>query len=142
MYSFDDQGIGLNLLILYLSGIVYLTVCILKDTHVFRKLSEMIYTKNEKFPMRLNVDSDVQDEIEKVFTLSESDIANSNLVMKNLSKLYGNLLAVNQLCLKVDRAECFGLLGVNVREMQVCKTKFLYNSYHFRELEKLPASNC
>lgn len=119
MYSFDDQGIGLNLLLLYLSGIVFLTICILIDMHVFRRLSDMIYTKNEKFPMRLNVDSDVQDEIEKVFTLSESDIANSNLVVKNLSKLYGDLLAVNQLCLKVDRAECFGLLGVNVRKLRV-----------------------
>lgn len=114
-YSFDDEGIGLNLLLLYLTGIIYLTICILKDMHVFRRLSAMIYTKDEKFPMRINVDSDVQDEIEKVFTLSEGDIANSNLVVKNLSKLYGDLLAVNQLCLKVDRAECFGLLGVNVR---------------------------
>lgn len=114
-YAFDDEGIGVNVLVMILSGIFYLTICILKDMLVFHRLFHLIYTRDLKYPMRVNVDSDVQDEIEKVFTMSESDIANSNLVVKNISKLHGNFLAVNQLCLSVDRAECFGLLGVNVR---------------------------
>lgn len=38
-------------------------------------------------------------------------IAKNNLVIKDLSKFYGNFMAVNQLCVGVDRGECFGLLG-------------------------------
>jgi ATP-binding cassette subfamily A (ABC1) protein 3 len=39
--------------------------------------------------------------------------AKNNLVMKDFTKFYGNFMAVNQLCVGVDRGECFGLLGVN-----------------------------
>lgn len=38
-------------------------------------------------------------------------IAKNNLVIKDLSKFYGNFMAVNQLSVGVDKGECFGLLG-------------------------------
>ncbi|KAG5670264.1 hypothetical protein PVAND_000541 [Polypedilum vanderplanki] len=42
-----------------------------------------------------------------------SDYQNYNLVMKNVSKYYGDFLAVNQLCIGIGSGECFGLLGMN-----------------------------
>jgi ATP-binding cassette subfamily A (ABC1) protein 3 len=60
-----------------------------------------------------NLDSDVNGEIQKVKEMSMDEIKNSNLVLKGVSKYYGNLLAVNQLYLDVESCECFGLLGIN-----------------------------
>lgn len=59
------------------------------------------------------VDSDVYAEKNKIRMLSPYYIAKNNLVIKDLSKFYGDFMAVNQLCVGVDKGECFGLLGVN-----------------------------
>lgn len=104
----DDSGIGLNLLLLLVSGFVYLILCIMKDLNVFGKLRNKMIVKYEKFPTSSNVDSDVEEEIDKVTSMTESEITESVLVLKKLSKFYGNCLAVNQLCLSVDPGECFG----------------------------------
>lgn len=113
VYACDDKGIGLNLLLMFFSGIVFLSVCILIDLHVFENILNQMCDKKGRFPTSLHVDSDVQAENEKVNQMTESEIANSNFVVKNLSKIYGNFLAVNQLCVSIDRGECFGLLGIN-----------------------------
>lgn len=120
IYEFTKDAIGLNLLLLLLSGIFYLTICILKDLHVFGKLFAKLFVKEEKFPTTGNVDADVQAEIDRVNSMTDSEIVSSNLVVKNLSKFYGNFLAVNKLCLTVDRAECFGLLGINGAGKTTC----------------------
>lgn len=60
------------------------------------------------------MDSDVRDEIARVNAMSEKDIGEHNLVLKNLTKYFGSLLAVNRLNLAVDQATCFGLLGLNL----------------------------
>lgn len=111
IYSMEDVAIGLNLVYFFVSGLCYLTLCILIDLHVFQNLFNQIFTKEKKFPSRGQIDSDVQAEIDKVNSMTEREIASSNLVLKNLSKMYGNFLAVNQLCLAIEEAECFGLLG-------------------------------
>lgn len=109
IYSFEDAQIGLNLLILLLSGNFYLTLCVLIDMKVFQKKFRLIFAKKENFPSKGKIDDDVLDEIERVCNMSESEITKSNLVVKYLSKFYGNLLAVNQLSFSIQRGECFGL---------------------------------
>jgi hypothetical protein len=109
VYSFEEIGIGLNLLMLLLSGSFYLTLCILIDMKVFTKLMSLIRADNEKFPSRGKIDSDVLEEIERVNTMTEEQVLKSNLVAWNLSKLYGNFLAVNQLSFSIEQGECFGL---------------------------------
>lgn len=42
--------------------------------------------------------------------LQELDLV---LILRDVTKYYKKILAVNQLCLGVKRFECFGLLGVN-----------------------------
>lgn len=59
------------------------------------------------------VDSDVLDEKMKVRTVTPYLQSTKNLVVKDLTKFYKKHLAVNQLCVAVDKSECFGLLGVN-----------------------------
>lgn len=113
IYLMTDDACGLNLLFFIMSGFFYLTLCILKDMNVFGKLLKKLHLKNEKFPTSTNMDSDVEEEIEKVNLLTEAQVKETVLVVENLSKFYGNFLAVNQLCLSVDRGECFGLLGIN-----------------------------
>lgn len=113
VYNIDNNCIGLNLLIFSVSGVVYLIICILIDYRVFNAIFDRLFNKKVKFPTRSIIDDDIQAENDKVNRMTESEIANSNLVVKNLSKFYGNFLAVNQLCLAIEPAECFGLLGIN-----------------------------
>lgn len=113
VYNIDNDGIGLNLVMFAVSGVVYLTICILIDYRVLKSIFDRLFNKKVKFPTRSIIDDDIQAENDKVNLMTESEIANSNLVVKNLSKFYGNFLAVNQLCLAIEPAECFGLLGIN-----------------------------
>lgn len=64
-------------------------------------------------PQDDDMDSDVKGETERIKNMDWGEIASGNLVLKGLSKFYGNHLAVNQLYLSVDASECFGLLGIN-----------------------------
>lgn len=58
------------------------------------------------------LDSDVKQEKEMVNYMSSGDFSDYNLVMQNVTKFYGDFLAVNQLCTGIKHSECFGLLGV------------------------------
>lgn len=79
------------------------------------------------------VDSDVMNEKNRIRSITA--YSDSNLIVKDFTKFYGNTLAVNQICVGVERyernfygqtmawselwypffprSECFGLLGVN-----------------------------
>lgn len=114
LYSFDeDRGIAAHLIYLYVSGILFIGLCIIIDLKLFQRIWSAIYHKQERFPLRDNIDVDVQEEINHVMSMTDPDISNCNLVVRNLSKLYKNFLAVNQICLSVGTGECFGLLGIN-----------------------------
>lgn len=58
-------------------------------------------------------DDDVLQEKQKVKDFSSNDIKNYAVVMKNISKYFKNIAAVNNLSLAISKYECFGLLGVN-----------------------------
>lgn len=60
-----------------------------------------------------SLDSDVQIEKDMVRALTQSEISQHSLVLKDVTKYYGDFLAVNQLCIGVRHSECFGLLGIN-----------------------------
>ena len=99
---------------LIVGGFFFLGFCLLKD----HMLLEWIFykvcaSKRQLTKAAREVDSDVKRETERIQNMSESEIENGNLVLRGLSKFYGTNLAVNQLHLAVDGAECFGLLGIN-----------------------------
>lgn len=58
-------------------------------------------------------DNDVLEEKEKIRTMQQDEIKNYTLILKNVNKYYKKFLAVDRLCLGVNKYECFGLLGVN-----------------------------
>ena len=64
-------------------------------------------------PVKDSLDPDVKVEADKINSLSDREVLQGKLVLKKLSKIYGNTLAVNQLSLGVEGSECFGLLGIN-----------------------------
>jgi hypothetical protein len=71
----------------------------------------IFHREPELTPLEATLDSDVRDEIEKVKAMTPKDIAEHNLVLRNLTKYFGNLLAVDRVNLAMDQATCFGLLG-------------------------------
>eukprot|EP00117_Sycon_ciliatum_P049261 scpid17073/ scgid34952/ Retinal-specific ATP-binding cassette transporter; ATP-binding cassette sub-family A member 4; RIM ABC transporter; Stargardt disease protein len=56
------------------------------------------------------LDKDVAEERQRVLS---GNCENSLLLLKNLTKMYGEQRAVNEMCLGVEPGMCFGLLGVN-----------------------------
>lgn len=118
VFHFGSNGIGANIVLMIVSGILFLSICLLLDHLVFEKL---IY-KIEKFisnkfnvfrknlPVKTMVDNDVEDETQKIQKMTNSEMQQANLALIGLSKFYGRNLAVNQLYLGVNTSECFGLL--------------------------------
>lgn len=51
----------------------------------------------------LNQDADVQAEKDRINAMSEDEIKNYNLVLKNMTKIYDQFVAVNKLSLVVDQ---------------------------------------
>lgn len=112
--NFSDAGIGWNLVMNIVSGVLLLSVCLLIDYRVFTLVIHKFKSSNVKqLRPPIDVDDDVKAETDKVKSMSNQQIKNSSLVLRGLTKFYQNVLAVNQLHLAVDSSECFGLLGVN-----------------------------
>lgn len=109
-FHFGTNGIGSNIVLMIVSGILFLTICILVDHLVFEKLIHRLKVIRKNFPTKNIVDDDVVDETQKIKGMTNSEINEANLTLQGLSKFYGNNLAVNQLYLGVNTSECFGLL--------------------------------
>jgi hypothetical protein len=109
IYAVSSDEIGGNLIIFLVSGIAYLLACILIDLNIFTRIIDLLDIKEQKYPSSEKMDSDVSNEVEKVFSLTESDLKKKNLVAMKISKFFGNFLAVNRLSFCVEPGECFGL---------------------------------
>jgi ATP-binding cassette subfamily A (ABC1) protein 3 len=95
-------------------GFFFLGFCLVKDHLLFEWFFYSFLWKKHTLPQRRDtVDSDVKREADRIENMTTAEIDNGNLVLKGLTKFYGNHLAVNQLNLFVDASECFGLLGIN-----------------------------
>ncbi|CAO1386925.1 unnamed protein product [Diamesa serratosioi] len=114
IYEFNKTGIAWNILMLVISAIMYLIICVAKDYHLFETIIYKFLNKMRRLPsVKDSVDLDVKAEADKINSLTDNEVLQGKLVLKKLSKFYGNTLAVNQLCLGVEGSECFGLLGIN-----------------------------
>ena len=59
-------------------------------------------------------DDDVLAERQRIATMLEPDVRfGHTLVLDELTKSYGHLLAVDRLSLGIRQGQCFGLLGIN-----------------------------
>lgn len=84
----------------------------------FRFFDYVRYSLIERFVKRKlkdesQDDSDVLEEKLRIRKIPKDELQNHTLVLKDVTKYYKKFLAVDRLCLGVNKYECFGLLGVN-----------------------------
>lgn len=115
VFNFGDYGIMPNIIVSFCAGIFFLTICLINDHLIFDRCYQKIMGRFKNVPWKdpETLDDDVREENEKVLKMIDEELKFGNLIMQNLSKFYGNHLAVNQLNLRVGGGECFGLLGIN-----------------------------
>ncbi|CRK94501.1 CLUMA_CG008006, isoform A [Clunio marinus] len=114
-FRFHEDSLGTNIVMFFVSGIFFISICLLKDHFLFGKLIFKLFKSYQYVPKNSNsyIDDDVKNEEEKVQKMEKHQLKQENLLLKDLSKLYGRNVAVNKLNLSVDNGECFGLLGIN-----------------------------
>lgn len=115
-YKWDPPGIGRNLLFSFVGGIVLFLVLLSIEFELFSRITYFVLHKLfTQRPVEVsNEDSDVVEEKQKIRNSTQQELHdNYTLVLRDLTKYYKNFLAVNSLCLGVQKYECFGLLGVN-----------------------------
>ena len=112
-FAWGDGGIGKNLVYTSLVAIFLVAILLLNEYRIFEIIIYKIKgIRDVSPPNEANEDSDVSEEKLKIRAINTSN-NQYNLLLKDITKYYGNFLAVNQLCLGVSNYECFGLLGVN-----------------------------
>lgn len=123
--SINSPGIGKQLLCFVVQSIFFTFLLVLCETNVLRYLRYKL--KNHKIkPIHIpsidetipNIDviedDDVRNERLRIMNSSPSELFSVNhLVIKELTKNYGSLVAVNKVTFGVQKGECFGLLGLN-----------------------------
>lgn len=102
----------MNIIGMMCSGILFMSICLLVDHLILERLFYLIKgsTKPKLLKPASAMDDDVKTEMEKVDKMTNSELKSGNLVLQKLTKIYSQNLAVNQLNLGIDNAECFGLL--------------------------------
>lgn len=105
-FDFDNYGIGRNLLYLFVVGISVFAVLLLNEYEIFAaafySIKSFFVSKFTLDPSTEPIDSDVMEEKEKVQNMSKLEIESYNLVVKNMSKVYGKFVAVNNMCVAVE----------------------------------------
>ena len=126
--GWEAGGIGRELIFMTIQGVAYLTLLALIESGVIRQLWYQItqsgksgsrfhtsgYRQLNRSMSEVQEDDDVTNERDRVTMAPLVDLIDSNsLVMIQLTKRYGNTLAVDRLSIAVRKGECFGLLGNN-----------------------------
>ncbi|XP_058835899.1 phospholipid-transporting ATPase ABCA3-like [Topomyia yanbarensis] len=115
IFTWDPKGVNRQLMYMASVGIIGFATLILIEFRVFGRIFDRKYmfSKRRSISEQYILDDDVRKEKERVSALSPEQITGHNLVVRDLTKYYKGLLAVNQISVSVEHAECFGLLGVN-----------------------------
>ncbi|XP_045462802.1 phospholipid-transporting ATPase ABCA1-like isoform X2 [Harmonia axyridis] len=115
VFSLSDGGVGIDLLMLFAISLVSFTILFLIDFKIVTYMTYLVLNMFQRPPNKTeNLDPDVLQEIEYVNNQPIRDLqTNFALVLKNLTKHFCRLTAVNGVNLAVKKSECFGLLGVN-----------------------------
>ncbi|OWF51665.1 ATP-binding cassette sub-family A member 3-like [Mizuhopecten yessoensis] len=122
----ESPGIGKYLIFMVIQAIVYFLLIFLVESGMFNQLfyflsgtaensvgSSMVAMEEQEYGKE-EEDSDVRNERRRVNnTPLETLMQTDSLIIKNLSRTYGNLKAVQNISIGVAPQECFGLLGQN-----------------------------
>lgn len=114
-FKWQIPGIGSNIFYMVLFGTVMFVILIAYDYKLFTKITEKLFQNSNQLPIPVvDEDPNVADQKLEMKNSKEVDIKRHyTLALKDVTKYYGNFLAVNGLCLGIKDYECFGLLGIN-----------------------------
>lgn len=113
-FAWDFPGIGKIIAYLLIIAAVLLLLLLLIEYGVVRFILYRIAPKsNKKRKKDQSEDDDVAAEREKIRSKTPKELKEYALAMKDVTKTYRKLVAVDRLCLGINNYECFGLLGVN-----------------------------
>lgn len=105
-----EKDIDKYLLILFVTGCFFFTMVIALE---FKWIQKVFWRYKKQFlkPRDKNIDSDVDDENERVHKMNREEMSDHNLVLKDITKYYGKVLAVNRICLEVNKYKVVSLLN-------------------------------
>lgn len=112
-YDWEWPGLMNHLVCMISTGFVGWLFLILIECNALEKLRFIFKRRVLPSGLSSNVDSDVENEKMRTLRIKETELPKYNLVVKNMSKIYGNFTAVKDLSIAIDESECFGLLGLN-----------------------------
>lgn len=113
-YAWEGPGIGRNVVFSILVGAVLLAILIIIEYRLPQKIMYKFSKNTIKHPTgEEDDDLDVANEKQLIRNASKATLANYSLVLKDMTKCYRSLLAVDRLNVGVRSGECFGLLGIN-----------------------------
>ncbi|KAL3284408.1 hypothetical protein HHI36_018568 [Cryptolaemus montrouzieri] len=114
-FQWSQPGITSNIVYMFLFGTIVFCLIIMIDYKMFNLILEKLNSRKRKYPVTVPYeDSDVSNEKMKIRNASESQLRQVyTLALKDVTRYYGDFLAVNGLCLGIKEYECFGLLGIN-----------------------------
>ncbi|XP_060661353.1 phospholipid-transporting ATPase ABCA3 isoform X1 [Drosophila nasuta] len=113
---FDMEELLVDIIYMLVSGVVFFLIVIVLEYNLFNELLYLIRKRTIKPPPPPEdgyFNDDVEKERQRILNMSSDQISAKNLVLDRMTKFYSSFLAVNQVSLCVEEAECFGLLGVN-----------------------------
>jgi len=127
-FGLENPGIGRLLILLGVQSIVFWILIVLVEYNVLRSLKYFLYQIKSNYLNKLKkteqldenvelfekIDEDVKAEYDRIDVSDMGQLSETNaMIIKKLTKYYGNFCAVDHISYGVRRGECFGLLGVN-----------------------------
>ena len=126
-FGTENPGIGRLLLLFVFQCIVFWSLIVLVENNVVRHLNNLwiqfkLYlkkfgknnTSEKELELIDTIDSDVNHESDRIDGSDLNKLFETDaLIIKKLSKYYGDFCAVDHISYGVRKGECFGLLGVN-----------------------------
>ncbi|XP_063362107.1 phospholipid-transporting ATPase ABCA1-like [Cydia amplana] len=106
--NWAEPGVGRYLFMMAFVGVLVFTIMLLKEYEVMNK----VFYKTSPPPPPPDDHEDADVKRERAYVHSPVS-GRDSLICRDLTKYYGDFLAVSRLCLSVHKAECFGLLGNN-----------------------------
>ena len=123
--SFTLPGVGRPFFFMVLQGIVFFLILYIIETNSGGRLLQLLIPKRVSQSRlkemhhimrygKIGEDSDIVHERQRIQSHPIQELVKTDTVVtQDLTKLYGKLVAVNQLSIGVSPRECLGLLGVS-----------------------------
>lgn len=114
IYDWEEPGIGRSLAYMLGTAIIFFFILWAIEYRIIPRLMAYLYGFFERaLPTVIandEIDNDVKDERNRVLSMNPYDLQSESLVLRNVTKFYGDFLAVKKLCVAVKRCEFHKLL--------------------------------